>query len=132
MGYKYVSKWTCHAHKKHYVVVPTWWDGEPQNSNTAFDIPSIVDVLHDVVQYYKDMTWGLHNVTFEVWDQQVLPGVTPDNADFDNSNTAVRNIVSSDGGYTEFVDYSGIMMVYNLANRDPFSAEGGWAGVNGQ
>ena len=61
--------------------------------------------------------------------QQVLPGVTPLNADFGNSATAARELVQQT--YVEGVDYDAISLVYNLASAGPFSGGGGWAGVNG-
>ena len=77
------------------------------------------------------MSWNKHEVTFEIHSNQVvLSGVTPENADFGNSEDAARAYIDS-LGLVEFQDYTGIMICYNLAQKGPFKGGGGWAGVNG-
>ena len=112
-----------------YVVLPVWWDGESPRS--PFDRGYLQGKLAEVSEYYREMSWNKHTLEFEVLNQVVLPGVTPQNADFDNSIEAARAIIA-DLGLVEFEHYIGILLCYNLAETGPFKGGGGWAGVNGK
>jgi hypothetical protein len=111
----------------HILVIPTYWDGEKADNN--YVKKNIEDSMKNTADFYKNMSWGKNTVTWEILDRVILKGVTKKNADFDNSEQATRSIVKKKG-YVEFVDYTGILMLYNLADQGPFANGGGWAGVN--
>lgn len=111
-----------------YVVLPIWWDGE--SPQIGYSRSSLESTLSETKEYYADMSWNKHHLQFQLLDQVVLTGVTRSNADFDNSEAAARAHVAS-LDLKEFVDYTGIMLVYNLASEGPFEGGGGWANVNG-
>ena len=112
----------------HYIVIPVWWDGE--DTSVSFDKAEIEAVLLKTQQEYKDMSYNKHTLTYEVWDQIVLTGVTPTNASWENSKEAARKVVD-DAGRVQFQDYTSILLTYNLAREGPFSGAGGWGEVNG-
>ena len=62
-------------------------------------------------------------------NQTILTGVNDTNANFGNTATEARAIVSSQ--YAQGLDYDAICLVYNPTNTGPFSGSGGWATVNG-
>uniref|UniRef100_A0A7S2V8C0 Uncharacterized protein n=1 Tax=Entomoneis paludosa TaxID=265537 RepID=A0A7S2V8C0_9STRA len=114
--------------KTHYIVLPIWWDGE--DTSDTMDPSFLQTGLTQIQQYYSEMSFGKHSLTFEIWDQTTLAGVTPTNADFDNSEAAGKALVTN-AGKVQFQDYTSILLVYNVAQTGPFSGAGGWAGVNG-
>jgi hypothetical protein len=113
----------------HYLVLPIWWDG--QTPQTPASVSTINSVLNQTVQYYKDMSWNRHTMSYQILDQIVLPNVTGDNAGFDNSAAAVRYHVATMLNQTAFGDYQGLVCMYKQANVYPLSNTGGWGSVNG-
>jgi hypothetical protein len=113
----------------HLFILPIRWDGE---STPPFDTSVTVPDYDKTVQYYRDMSWNKHEMTYEFHGETVdLIGVTAENADFDNSEKATYDIVSA-LGKTPNQDFSGISILYEVAKLGPFSGEGGWAQVNGK
>lgn len=114
--------------KVHYLVLPVTWDGsfdEPAN-------PSLLsERMRSVARYYSDQSWKKHVITWEILDQEVLTGISETEANFVNTKSAVQDIVGG-LGRKQFDDYTGIIMIYNLAPNGPFSKLGGWGDVNGE
>lgn len=115
----------------HYILLPIWWEAEPKNSGTWIEPAQLESVMSEAQRYYDDMSWNQNHITFEIWPQEELIGVTFNDARFGSSARAARARVEA-AGYVQFEDYSGIMLVYNPANPQttPFG-RGGWANVNG-
>lgn len=112
----------------HYIILPIWWDGSP--TNNLADIDRINQFMQEVVDYFKSKSWNKHTLSWTVLDQRVLPSVTTTNANFDNSAEAARAIVNAE--FTQFQDYTGIMLMYDYASQGPLSTNGGYGDVNGK
>ena len=107
--------------RAHYIILPIFWEGESQDSLMEKNL--IQQGLDQIQQQYAAMSYGKHTLTFEIWDQSVLQGVTRQNADFGNSEQAARDYVASQG-YIEFSDYTSIILMYNTAAQGPFRGAG--------
>jgi hypothetical protein len=112
----------------HIVVLPVWWDGEAQ---TSFDISTINSMMQQTKNYYLDISWMKHNITWDILNGTVLTGVTRDNAGLDNAKLAAKDYVNQTLKLVEFVDYTSLTIVYNKPNNGSLNMDGGWGSING-
>lgn len=115
--------------KSHLIVLPIWWDGAIQGP--TFNRTECNQILEKNRNYYLEMSWNKHDITWEFWDRIVLTGVTSSMADFNNTKNVTRTYVASKN-YVEFVNYTGIVFLHDLTSQSPFNFSGGWGTVNGK
>ena len=114
----------------HFIILPIWWsDYDIDDPDLLIDSNQIEGIMQQSQDYYKDMSWGTMDVTFEIMAQTHF-SVSSDSPDFDNTYEAARTI-NADAGYVEDVDYNAIGLVYFPSQNGPFSGGGGWGSVNG-
>ncbi len=75
-------------------------------------------------------SWGACNFTWIPLAQRKLPTLTSTNPDFGPLKTQGYAAAAA-AGYTEGVNFDGLMIMYYVALAGPFSFGGGWGEVNG-
>ena len=114
--------------RMHYLVIPAWWADQPQDTGVV-DMEVAQRNLDNVSRQYAEMSWNKHALTFDLWDQVVLPGITI--AEPTRAFTAVREMIA-DRGLVEFDDYSGYMLIFTPTRQgsNSFTHGGGSALLN--
>lgn len=111
----------------HYLVLPMWWQDESPKAPANLD--SVRAVLDATVQYYSDMSFGKHSITYEILTQTIL-GVSKSGSSLNDSAAAARDHIA-ELGRIEFVDYTGVILLYNHEVASEPYGFGGWGSVNG-
>jgi len=114
--------------KAHYLVLPTWYEGEDPFPH---DMVGIRSVMTEVSQYYTDMSWGLHSLTWELLDPIILEGVTKDNAALSPAKNRALKHIQDTLGLQRITDFTGVILLHAPAGSGPMRWGDGFAHVNG-
>lgn len=111
----------------HYLVLPMWYNDEsPQE---AYDQSILQEVLNMTTQYYTDMSWGQHALSFELLEQVELNLSMAEPLLGDAKTLAKAHVASLN--ITIDVDYDGIILIYKQALAGNMANGGGYGEVNG-
>lgn len=111
----------------HYLVLPMWYQDEsPQE---PYDKTVVESTLDETVQYYTDMSWGKHQLSFELLPQVQL-NLTIVNPTLNEAKAEARAHVESLGRVLG-ADHDGVVLLYARANSGDMANGGGWGSVNG-
>lgn len=113
----------------HYAVLPTWWADQVQDETTEKDPEQIRGTMNIMRDYYLDMSWGLHDVTFDLFNQTVIPDMTSTNVTFGGTKKSAAKILE-DAGYVQDLNYTAIYVIYHVVSGTG-PGGGGLAYVNG-
>jgi hypothetical protein len=109
--------------KMKYLIVPIWYNDE---AKTPADIQNINNVMQEVKQYYNEMSWSRHDITWEILTQVTLANIPKANPDLDNVAAAVdQHILQLGKQYP--TTHTGIIIAYKSDGSGP----SGVADVNG-
>mmetsp|Transcript_15971 Transcript_15971/g.19504 ORF Transcript_15971/g.19504 Transcript_15971/m.19504 type:complete len:936 (-) Transcript_15971:113-2920(-) len=114
----------------HIMVQPTWWQDQNKNNPAlTMDINAIDEMMAQCVQYYSDMSWGKMSLTYEVLEQKKISMTSEEPKLYGAKDKCVDRVTSQ--GYTEGVDYDGIIFIHHTAKSGVFASNGGKGIVNG-
>ncbi len=93
------------------------------------DVHAIKSAMDEVVQYYKDMSWGQMLITYDLLPQRSLT-VSSSSPKLIQAKNACEKVISNQG-YKKGVDYDGLIFLYHTAQSGELQNSGAKGQMNG-
>lgn len=113
--------------KLHYMVLPLYWNGQMWASQTM-DMNAINTAMEQTVNQYNSQSWNKFSLTYTLIPQTEHPlsSATRIFQTYSGARNVLQNM-----GYTQHVDYDGIIIIYNKKGSADFCCTGGKALLGG-
>ena len=113
-----------------YFILPIWWM-EDNEMNPANRIDVDMRIMNQTKQYYHEMSWDKFEIKFELLPQQKM-NISRSEPLFRETKRGAIKILHQIGYLKGSEAFEGIILVYPLAQKGPFSTPGGKAYMNGK
>jgi hypothetical protein len=113
--------------KMNYLILPIWFNDD---NKTAADITKINTTMQQVRQYYKDMSWNQHEVSWSFLNQVELVNISRAKPTLDEVSKATQEYILPLGMQYP-ITHTGLIIAYNVAASGDMNFTGGWGVING-